>query len=53
MLAEINQFVNWARRRNPLARTLRDYSYDLRQFAAVVSDRDHASISFQGDQGFR
>lgn len=30
MLAEIEDFVNWVRRRNPQARTWRDYLYDLR-----------------------
>jgi hypothetical protein len=30
MLSEIEQFVNWARRRSPNARTWKDYSYDLR-----------------------
>ena len=39
MLAEIERFVNWVRRRNPEARTWRDYGYDLRQFAAIVGDR--------------
>lgn len=47
MLAEIEQFVNWVRRRNSEARTWRDYSYDLKQFAALVGDRDPASISHQ------
>ena len=36
MLAEIDQFVNWVRRRNPEARTWRDYGYDLHQFVEVV-----------------
>jgi len=31
MLSEIEQFVNWLRRRNPQARTWRGYSYDLKQ----------------------
>jgi site-specific recombinase XerD len=39
MLSQIEDFVNWVRRRNPQARTWRDYSYDLAQFAAVVGDR--------------
>lgn len=46
MLAEIEQFVNWVRRRNSEARTWRDYSYDLKQFAAAIGDRDPAGISF-------
>lgn len=38
MLSQIEDFVNWVRRRNPQARTWRDYSYDLRQFADEVGD---------------
>lgn len=38
MLAEIERFLNWIRRRNADARTWRDYQYDLRQFAEVVGD---------------
>ncbi len=38
MLVEIESFVNWQRRRNPTARTWRDYGYDLKQFAASVGD---------------
>jgi site-specific recombinase XerD len=47
MLAEIEQFVNWARRRSPDARTWKDYSYDLRQFAALVGDVPPAAITFR------
>ena len=32
MLAEIERFINWQRRRNADARTWRDYQYDLKQF---------------------
>jgi hypothetical protein len=39
MLVEIDRFVNWLRRRNPDARTWRDYHYDPKQFAATVGDR--------------
>jgi len=39
MLKEIEQFVNWVRRRNTQARTWRDYGYDLKQFVAVVGDK--------------
>lgn len=46
MLAEIASFVNWLRRRNPEARTWRDYGYDLRQFAASVGDCAPQSVSF-------
>jgi site-specific recombinase XerD len=38
MLAEIGAFVNWVRRRNPEARTWRDYKCDLKLFLAAVGD---------------
>lgn len=62
MLVEIECFVNWMRRRNPDARTWRDYSYDLKQFVAVVGNRPPDSITFhdvdrfvisQADRGFK
>ncbi len=62
MLAEIERFVNWMRRRNPQARTWRDYGYDLRQFVEVVGDRNPREITFrevdrfissQAEQGFK
>jgi site-specific recombinase XerD len=46
MLVEIESFVNWQRRRNPNARTWRDYSYDLKQFVAVVGDQPPSSVTF-------
>jgi len=45
MLAEIESFINWVRRRNPTARTWRDYGYDLAQFVAVVGHRPPAAES--------
>ncbi len=62
MLAEIERFVNWLRRRNPDARTWRDYPYDLQQFAALVGDRPPNSVTFhdvdrfviaQAERGFK
>src|SRR5512133_2959856 len=47
MLSEIAEFVNWVRRRNADARTCRDYSSDLRQFAAVVGDQPPRQITFR------
>jgi site-specific recombinase XerD len=47
MLAEIDQFVNWVRRRNSEARTWKDYRYDLRQFAALVGDIPPNAITFR------
>jgi site-specific recombinase XerD len=45
MLSEIEQFVNWVRRRNSQSRTWRDYGYDLKQFVAVVGDRPPAAVT--------
>jgi len=62
MLVEIEQFVNWVRRRSPDARTWRDYGYDLRIFAAAVGERPPREINFrdvdnfisqQSEQGFK
>jgi site-specific recombinase XerD len=47
MLAEIDCFVNWVRRRNPDARTWKDYRGDLRQFAALVGDILPGQITFR------
>jgi site-specific recombinase XerD len=47
MLAEIEHFVNWIRRRNSEARTWKDYGYDLRQFAALVGDVSPSKITFR------
>jgi len=62
MLAEIEQFVNWVRRRNPDPRTWRDYQYDLSQFAALMEDRPPKEVTFrdidhfvnqQAEKGFK
>jgi len=47
MLAEIEQFVNWVRRRNPEAHTWRDYRCDLRFFVEVVGERPPNQITFR------
>lgn len=52
MYDEIEDFVNWLRRRNPQARTWRDYSYDLKQFMAVVGDRPPNEITFKDVDNF-
>lgn len=46
MRDQINRFVGWVRRRNPRARTWRDYGYDLEQFVAAVGDRPPATVTF-------
>src|SRR5512146_1760999 len=62
MLVEIDQFVNWVRRRNPQARTWRDYGYDLHQFVEIVGDRCPKEVTFrdidhfiavQAERGFK
>ncbi len=47
MVKEITRFVNWLRRRNPTARTGRDYGYDLAQFVALVGDHPPETLTFQ------
>lgn len=47
MLAEIQQFVNWVRRRNPHARTWKDYSYDLSLFAQLMGDVPPTEVTFR------
>ncbi len=47
MVKEITRFVNWLRRRNPTARTWRDYGYDLAQFVTLVGDQPPAQLTFQ------
>lgn len=43
MLSEIEQFVNWAPRRNPNADTWRDYRCDFSCFAASISTEEGAA----------
>ena len=47
MLAEIDQFVNWVHRRNPDARTWKDYHFDLYQFTALIGDISPGSVTFR------
>ncbi len=62
MLKEIDAFVNWLHRRNPQARTWRDYRSDLSQFVAVVGDHPPGAVTFhdvdrfvlqQAERGFK
>ncbi|HVN53755.1 MAG TPA: tyrosine-type recombinase/integrase [Anaerolineaceae bacterium] len=62
MLSEIQEFVNWVQRRNPQARTWKDYRYDLAQFATLTGDTPPNSITFrdvdkfisqQAERGFK
>ncbi len=62
MLSEIEQFVNWTRRRSPQARTWKDYGYDLHFFMQVVGDRSPKDVTFrdidrfiavQSEKGFK
>lgn len=47
MLAEIECFIHWVRRRSPYARTWRDYQYDLRIFARFMGDRKLNELTFR------
>jgi site-specific recombinase XerD len=62
MLSEIERFVNWVRRRNPEARTWKDYGYDLHFFVQVVGDLPPRDVTFrevdkfiaqQSEQGYK
>jgi site-specific recombinase XerD len=62
MLAEIERFVNWVRRRSPNAHTWQDYRCDLNFFMASVGDRPPRAITFrdidqficeQSEKGFK
>jgi integrase/recombinase XerD len=52
MIDAITHFVNWLRRRNPQARTWRDYGYDLNQFVASVGDKSPAAVTIQDIDNF-
>ena len=52
MLAEIERFINWTRRRNSAARTWRDYQYDLKQFVAVVGEKPSGHVTFHDVDAF-
>jgi integrase/recombinase XerD len=52
MLSQIEEFVKWVRRRNPEARTWRDYFYDLHQFLALYPDRSPNELTFHDIDGF-
>ena len=48
MLAEIEQFVNWVRRRNPEARTWRDYTLRPRSVRCqLVGDCPPSQVTFR------
>jgi site-specific recombinase XerD len=47
MLAEIDRFVNWVRRRSPNAHTWQDYRCDLNFFLETVGDRPPGQITFR------
>jgi site-specific recombinase XerD len=52
MIDEITYFVNWLRRRNPQARTWRDYGYDLNQFVTIVGDKLPTAVTIQDVDNF-
>lgn len=52
MFKEIEQFVNWVRRRNPDAHTWRSYQSDLAQFIDLVGEKSPAEIAIQDIDNF-
>ena len=52
MFKQIDEFVKWHRRRNPSARTWRDYKYDLTQFHDFVGAKEPKAVQVQDIDGF-
>ncbi len=52
MFKQIDEFVKWHRRRNPSARTWRDYSYDLAQFHGYVGSKEPQEVTVRDIDGF-
>ena len=49
---QIEQFVNWVRRRNPTAHTWQDYHCDLHQFADTIGNKSLKEISYKEIDSF-
>ena len=47
MVKEIHAFVNWLRRRNPNARTWRDYRFVLHRLRSVTGDKPPQDVTVQ------
>ena len=47
MVNEIHSFVNWLRRRNPQARTWKDYRHVLNCFKGVIGDKSPHEVTGQ------
>ena len=47
MVKEIHAFVNWLRRRNPNARTWRDYRFVLHRLRSVTGDKPPQAVTVQ------
>jgi site-specific recombinase XerD len=52
MFNQITEFVKWHRRRNPSARTWRDYKYDLTQFHDFVGAKEPQAVTVRDIDGF-
>ena len=52
MFKEIEQFVNWVRRRNPTAHTWQDYHCDLHQFANHIGNKQLREITYKDIDAF-
>ena len=52
MVNEIHSFVNWLQRRNPQARTWKDYRHVLNRFRAVVGDKSPSEVTVKDVDNF-
>jgi site-specific recombinase XerD len=52
MVKEIHSFVNWLRRRNPQARTWKDYRHVLNGFNAVVGEKSLNAVTVKDIDDF-
>ncbi len=52
MVNEIQSFVNWLRRRNPQARTWKDYRHVLNGFNAAVDDKSPNAVTIKDIDDF-
>lgn len=52
MVNETQSFVNWVRRRNPKARTWKDYRHVLKRFVETVGDKNPIDVSIKDIDSF-
>jgi site-specific recombinase XerD len=52
MVNEIHSFVNWLRRRNPQARTWKDYRHVLNRFKDIIGDKSPHEVTVKDVDNF-